>query len=198
MVMEFLKEKRVGAVSVFICLFLCAALLSCQAVYAKAPAQTDEYAAATKTWKLYTNDETGIRLKYDPNWQMKLIGNIAFFIISRVQNPYVYIGVYVKPIEDPSQTLREVVDAALEGQNIFEKPEFKELAIGKQQVLMVSGASERYSGTQSAYCFVRRDDDLITMTLTGVPKKEWAKYEGGLRAMISSLEFIPKLKEKEE
>ena len=198
MVMEFLKKKRVRAAGVFACLFLCAALLSCQTAYAKAPAQTDEYAAATKTWKLYTNDETGIRLKYEPNWQMKLIGNIAFFIISRVQNPYVYIGVYVKPIEDPSQTLRGVVDAALAGQNIFEKPEFKELTIGKEQVLMVSGASERYSGTQTAYCFVRRDDDLITMTLTGVPKKEWAKYEGGFRTMVSSLEFIPKLKEKEE
>ena len=196
MVLEGLRKSKGSTVYFFTCLFLCAGLLLCQAGYAKAPSQTDENAALTRAWKVYKNDETGIRLKYDPNWQMKLIGNIAFFIISRVQNPYVYIGVYVKPIENPSQTLREVVDAALEGQNIFEKPEFKELAIGKQQVLMVSGASERYSGTQTAYCFARRDDDLITLTLTGVPRKEWTKYEDGFRAMISSLEFIPKLKEE--
>lgn len=156
-------------------------------IFAQTQLESEHFETITKNWKLYDDGERGLQIKYDPRWEMRLIENMAFFVISRTKNPFIMVSLYSKLVLDPTQTFREIVDAMLDAQPLFETRTYAEGSVGKYQSLMVSGESLRYAGTMTALFFIKKDNDLFVFTLTGVPEKEWQIYKEYFDAMLWTL-----------
>ena len=170
-----------------IVLLLLICLLS--ASHTQAAVKSKEYSNMTKNWNTYDNEELGVSVKYAPDWEVRSLGPMSFFIISKKQSPYIMIGLFMKNLDDPSQSLRKIVDETINPKDTFKKPKFRESDIDGASALMVSGQSLKQEGIHVSYFFVKKDGSFITLNITGVPSKQWKEYEKYFEAMAYSLEL---------